>query len=77
MTWKLLYGKITQYLAQKIRKMLVRGLNENKNSTFDSGPLFTRYRNSNSISEIDNCIESKLQWQINPVPEWNIELPLT
>ena len=38
---KSVFGKIAHYLNPEIWKMLVRGLNPNERSFFDSGPCFT------------------------------------
>ena len=35
---KILFGKITRHLDPEIRKMLVRGMFGNENSTFHPGP---------------------------------------
>ena len=35
---KILFGKVTRHLFQEIRKMLVKGMFQNKDSTFHPGP---------------------------------------
>ena len=35
---KILFGNITRYLDPEIRKMLIRGMFGNKDSSFHSGP---------------------------------------
>ena len=42
---KILFGETTHHLDPEIRKMLVRGMFGNENSTFHSGPQFTCYSN--------------------------------
>ena len=40
---KILFGSIPHLTDPEIRKMLVKGMFGNKNSTFHSGPSFTFY----------------------------------
>ena len=40
---KILFGKNTRFYDLKIRKMSVRGMYGNENSTFHAGPWFTCY----------------------------------
>ena len=67
---KILFGRITRQLDPEIRKMPVKGMFGNKDSSFHSGPCFYLLL---KLKFFFWNFECELQCHINYGQEWNVE----